>query len=546
MTEITDLQAHVASVRAALTGPGGPFEIAEDDVRGERLPAFVRRRRRLDDLLTESARWGDREYLVQGRRRLSFADHLSGVTSLAHALATRFDVGPGDRVVIFAANSPEWVVAFWATASLGAITVAANAWWSRREAHYAVERSRPRLVIADAERAPLLDGLGVPVLRIETDVVSMMAAHPGAALARPPVAEDDPAVIVYTSGTTGHPKGAVHSQRNLLSVVEYHLLNDALAAALGAGSDAPRRFLMSLPLFHIASLHNLALPRLASGDTVVVDAGRFDVERVLALIGRERVTNWAIVPTMAHRLVQHGDLARHDLSSLAAISVNSAPSSVALKDRLRAAIPAAGATLADSYGLTESCTAATVATAADLAQFPTTVGRPVATVSIEIHGSDGRRLPDGAEGEIWLRSPFTMLGYWDDEPATAAAFAAGGWLRTGDIGCLRDGLLYMTTRRSDLILRGGENVYPAEVEAVLDEHPAVRECAVFGVEHADLGQEVAAVIVLADGAQVSEEQLRAFAAERIARYKVPSRWRLSTTALPRTATGKVVRRGVTL
>jgi acyl-CoA synthetase (AMP-forming)/AMP-acid ligase II len=170
----------------------------------------------------------------------------------------------------------------------------------------------------------------------------------------------------------------------------------------------------------------------------------------------------------------------------------------------------------------------------------------VATVSIEIHGSDGRRLPDGAEGEIWLRSPFTMLGYWDDEPATAAAFAAGGWLRTGDIGCLRDGLLYMTTRRSDLILRGGENVYPAEVEAVLDEHPAVRECAVFGVEHADLGQEVAAVIVLADGAQVSEEQLRAFAAERIARYKVPSRWRLSTTALPRTATGKVVRRGVTL
>jgi acyl-CoA synthetase (AMP-forming)/AMP-acid ligase II len=304
---------------------------------------------------------------------------------------------------------------------------------------------------------------------------------------------------------------------------------------------------MSLPLFHIASLHNLAIPRLVSGDTVVIDSDRFDVDRVLGLIERERITNWAVVPTMAHRLVNHVDLHRYDLSSLAALSVNSAPSSVALKDRLRAAVPGIQSTLADSYGLTESCTAATVATAADLVQFPTTVGRAIATVRIEIRDAGGRALDDGEPGEICLRSAFNMLGYWDDATATAATFAADGWLRTGDLGYLQDGLLYMSSRRSDLILRGGENVYPAEIEAVLDEHPGVLECAVFGVEHPDLGEEVAAVIVAAPGTgEPSTDELREFAKDRLAYYKVPTRWRFTTTPLPRTATGKVVRTGVTL
>jgi acyl-CoA synthetase (AMP-forming)/AMP-acid ligase II len=264
---------------------------------------------------------------------------------------------------------------------------------------------------------------------------------------------------------------------------------------------------------------------------------------VLRLIESERITNWAIVPTMAHRIVERGSLDGFDLSTLTALSINSAPSSPELKARVRAAVPAASAALIDSYGLTEGATAATVATPVDLALFPASVGTAIPSVEISVRDADGAPLPDGEQGEIWLRSQFTMLGYWRDEPATAAAITPDGWLRTGDLGSLRAGRLYLATRRSDLILRGGENVYPAEIEAVLDEHPAVAESAVFGVDDPDLGQAVAAIVVCSG---VGVDELRAYLAERLAYYKVPAHWRLTGTRLPRTATGKVVRRGLAL
>ncbi len=548
MTAPPDASALVAAVRARLTGPGGPFELADEDIRGVRLPAFRHRRGSLLDWLADSAAYGEREYLVQGDRRLTYADHLAAVAALAEALATDYRVGPGDRVAILAANSPDWLVTFWAATSLGAIVVAGNAWWTPREAAYSLGRAEPSVVVADAKRALLLDGVAAPVLRIE-DGPAVIAAHSGAPLRPTRVTEDEPAVVMYTSGTTGHPKGAVHSHRNLLAVIEYHRYTDALAAEVAAQfglppRTGPRRFLMSLPLFHIASLHNLALPRLTSGDAIVIDAGRFDVDRVLRLVEREAITNWAIVPTMAHRLVSHEALSDYDLSSLAALSINSAPSSPALKDKVRTAVPTVQAALADSYGLTESSTAATVATPTELALHPTTVGSPIPSVQVSIRDAAGSPVPDGVEGEIWLRSQYTMLGYWRDDAATAAVLSPDGWLRTGDLGVLRDGRLFMASRRSDLILRGGENVYPAEIEAVLDEHPAVAECAVFGVDDDDLGQAVAAVVVLVAGATVDE--LAAFAAERLAYYKVPARWRLTDRALARTATGKVIRTSLTL
>jgi acyl-CoA synthetase (AMP-forming)/AMP-acid ligase II len=532
-----------AALRATLTGPGAEFELTAEDVRGAALPVFANRHTALRDWLVESAQFGEREYLVQGERRVTYAQHLDAVAAVAALLADEYTVQPGDRVAILAANSPDWVIACWASISLGAIAVAGNAWWTAREAAYSLAKADPVVVIADDKRAGLAAGLDIPVHPVDE-----LPRSGGGALPDVRPAEDDPAVIVYTSGTTGHPKGATHSQRNLLAVTEYHRYTDAMAREMAAAfgmppPPSPRRFLMSLPLFHIASLHNCALPRLATGDTVVIDSGRFDVDQVLSLVERERVTNWAIVPTMAHRIAEHDGLARYDLSSLAALSINSAPSSPALKDRVRAAVPSVQAAIADSYGLTESSTAATVATPLDLAMFPTSVGRPIPSVTVSIRGVDGQPVPDGAEGEIWLRSQFTMLGYWDDPAATAAALTSDGWLRTGDLGSLRDERLYLASRRGDLILRGGENVYPAEIEAVLDEHPAVAECAVFGVDDVDLGQTVAAIVVC-DG--VTAEQLGEFVAERLAYYKVPARWRLTRTPLQRTATGKVVRRSLSL
>ncbi|RDI68797.1 class I adenylate-forming enzyme family protein [Nocardia pseudobrasiliensis] len=547
MTNAVDAQTIAAQAAAALTGPGGPFELTVEPVLGVPIPVRRERHRSLLELLDAARAWGDKDFLVAEDRRLSFAEHHAAVEALAHALSERFGVGPGDRVGILAANTPEWVVTFWAALRLGAIPVGYNAWWAPPEIAYGLDHTSPSVVVADAKRAALLPD-SPPVLTMETDLPELIAAYTGRpGLPRPDIAEDDPAVILYTSGTSGRPKGVVHSHRNLVAVSDYHRFTDAIAAAVRGqqpgNGPSDKRFLLTSPLFHIASLHNLVVPRLVTGATVVIHQGSFDADRVLALLERERITNWGAVPTMAARLLD-GDLSRYDLSALTAFSLNAAPSSPAFHRRLRERLPAAQVALATSYGLTESGTAATVAAPAELAAYPETVGRPIIGVSVEIRDPDGKPVPDGVEGEIHVRSAYVMLGYWNDPAATAAAIDPERWLRTGDFGTVTDGRLHLSGRRSDLILRGGENVYPIEIENALDEHPAVIESAVLGVAHEDLGQEVAAVVVVADPNAVSEADLRAFVADRLAYFKVPSRWSITAKPLPRNATGKVMRRNI--
>ncbi|OYD68025.1 acetyl-CoA carboxylase carboxyltransferase component [Rhodococcus sp. OK302] len=524
-----------------LTGPGQLFEVADESVRGHVMPVFTNRAHTLREILAASVRYGDAEYLVCDELRITFADHFSRVASLAEELRRTYSIGKGDRVAILSANNAQWIVTFWAATSLGAIVVGMNAMWSAPEIDYGMKHSTPKLVVADAKRRELLGDVNVPVLSVESDVPRLSTVHVAAELPTCAIDEDDPAVILYTSGTTGRPKGATHSHRNVITANDFHRFNDALATHLGS-TPADRRFLLSNPLFHIASLHNLAVPRLSIGDTAVIYSGRFDIDRVLRLIEREQVTNWGAVPTMANRLVSHGDLSRYDLSSLKTMSLGSAPSSTVLKEKVRELLPVAGRSLGTTYGLTESSTGATLATAADLEDYPDSVGRPVVTMSVEIRDDNGHRLPDGYEGEICLRGPHVMVGYWNNESATSAALDEEGWLRTGDLGFMADGHLRVSSRRSDLILRGGENIYPVEVENVLSEHPAVQECAVVGVSHEDLGEEVAAIVVVEEPGSVTEVELLGYLRERLAKYKVPSRWRLTTEPLPRNATGKVVRK----
>ncbi|WP_174185169.1 class I adenylate-forming enzyme family protein [Nocardia barduliensis] len=544
MTKPIDPQAFVAQAAARLTGPGGRFEMVVEDVLGAPMPVVRHRKSSLREVLVAAAAHGDRDYLVTADRRISFTEHAAAVAALATALRDRYGVGKGDRVGILAANTPEWVLTFWAAQALGAIAVGYNAWWAPREVAYGVAHTSPAVLVVDAKRAALVAELDIrtPVLTMEHDVPALVTEYRTDTLPDAEIGEDDPAVILYTSGTSGRPKGAVHSHRNLVAVTDYHVFNDALAAALTGAGELPsgRRFLVTSPLFHIASLHNLVVPRLVTGDAAVLHQGSFDADRVLRLIESERITNWGAMPTMATRMLEL-DLSGYDLSSLAAFSLNSAPSSAALQQKLRDQLPVARNALVTSYGLTECSTAATLASPAELAAFPDTVGRPVVGVALEIRDSAGEVVPDGVEGEIWVRSPYVMLGYWQDEAATAKAITPDRWLRTGDIGVLEHGRLRLSGRRSDLILRGGENVYPTEIEQCLDEHPAVRECAVVGVPDADLGQQVAALVVVESSTATTEDELRAFAAERLAYYKVPARWRLTTTALPRNATGKVVR-----
>lgn len=547
MTSTVDPRLAAQQIVAGLTGPGGPFELGREEVLGSPVAVFTSRARALHELLAESVQHGDRTYIATADRRITFAEHGRLVASLAEELRSTYGIKPGDRVAIAAANSPEWIAAFWATVSIGAISVGFNAWWSPRELAYGLEHAQPALVVADAKRAAALRDSGVRVLTVEDDLPRLGSLHPDAPVPQADVAEDDPAVILYTSGTSGRPKGATHSHRNLCSVVEYHRLNDAILAAFGDPTDPrDRSYLLALPLFHIASLHNLAVPRLATGSKIALHEGAFDVDRVMRLVEAERVTNWGAVPTMASRLLEH-DLSAYDTSSLSAFALASAPSSVQFKERLRSGLPFASS-LVDSYGLTESCTAVAVATPMDLAESPGTLGRPIIGVELEVRDADDRPAPVGVEGEICVRSAFNMLGYWGDEKATRAAFRGDRWLHTGDIGTRDEqGRISLSSRRSDLIIRGGENVYPAEIEAVLTEHPDVVECLVMGVDHPDLGQEVAVVVVPAEGAAGAaglEDELASYAAAELAYYKVPTHWRFSSQPLPRNATGKVVRAAV--
>ncbi|EOM77490.1 long-chain fatty acid--CoA ligase [Rhodococcus rhodnii] len=553
MSAPPDPQAYLDQVITELTGPGGVFEVAEEDVLGARMPVMLGRRASVGELVRDSDAWGDRDYLVTRDARVSFAQHRAEVAALAAALRERHGVGRGDRVAILAANSPSWVTAFFATQVLGAIGVGMNAWWAAPEVRYGLEHSTPVVVFADAKRAAVLESLagdgvldGVTVLTLENDLPDLVAQYLGAPLDLATVDEDDPSTILYTSGTSGRPKGALHSHRNLLAVVDYHRYNDGLAAAFTGRRYEPTepselRYLLTSPLLHIASLHNLVVPRLATGSAVVMPEGGFDVDAVLSLVERERVTNWGAVPTMAARLLAHPDVEKYDLSSLRAFALASAPSSVAFKERLKERFAFARDALVDSYGLTECSTAIAAATGPELEYFPGTLGRPIITVSLEIRDPLGDWLPDGEEGEICVRSPFVMLGYWNDESATRAAIDDGRWLRTGDFGVVENGRLRLTGRRSDLILRGGENVYPTEIEQCLDEHPDVDEAAVVGVAHPELGNEVAAVVVVRDGASPNEADLRSFVESRLAYYKVPTRWRITSEPLPRNATGKIVR-----
>ncbi|WP_067440196.1 class I adenylate-forming enzyme family protein [Nocardioides jensenii] len=527
---------------ARLTGPGQRFELHEEPVRGVPMQVFRNRHRSLTELLHASAAFGDADYLVTAEGRLTFAEHHLAVAALATALREEYDVRPGDRVALCGANSTEWIVGFWATVALGAVAVGVNSMWVADEIAHGLDLTEPKVVLADGPRAALVPD-GLRVLRFETDLPALVSRHRGAAMPAVDVDEDDPAVILFTSGTSGRSKGATHSHRNVLCAVWFHLLNDAVATELGF-PPSHRRYLLATPLFHIAGLHNLAIVRLAVGDTAVLHLGRFDIDAVLRLIEKERITNWGAVPTMLTRLLEC-DLTAYDLSSLRALSVNSAPSAPVLKERLRAALPVAGAALGTTYGLTESSTGATLATAADLEVDPESVGSPVVTLQIEVRDAADAVVPDGVEGEVCLRGPQMMLGYWRNPEATAASEAPDGWFRTGDLGCLVDGHLRLSSRRSDLILRGAENVYPAEVENQLALLPDVIECIVLGVPDPDMGQAVAASVVVRPGSGVDESTLRAHLAPRLARYKTPTVWQIGTEPLPRNATGKVNRREIT-
>ncbi len=536
-------------IRAQLYGPGGPFEIVPADVLGERMDVIKNRLPSLRAMLAQSSAHADKEHLVHGERRISFAEHVALVASVARALAEQHGVGHGDRVAILAANSAEWVLSWWATVSLGGVVAALNGWWTSDEIRYGIDNSAPVLLIGDRKRLARIEGdPGVPTLEIESDFAKLEAHAPGAPLPDGPIAEDDPAVILYTSGTTGRPKGAVATHRGICGFVQTNTARAIegmmLAARSGAASTAapppPQACsLVTVPLFHMSGLFAAAVMMLAAGGKTVYRSGRFDPEDVLRLIERERVTAWSGLGSMAPRVLDHPSFANYDVSSVRNVGFGGAPTSPALQQRVRRSFPNAAGSIGLGYGLSESVAVATSIGGAELVERPTSVGRVLPTSRVEIRDPDGKPAPDGVEGEIFIKSPYLMLEYWRDPEATAESIRPGRWLATGDIGRFQDGYLYINSRARDLILRAAENVYPAEIEHRLDAHPGVAESAVVGVDHETLGQEVKAIVVPVRGAELDTEELARFVGEKLAGFKVPSLWELRREPLPRNAAGKV-------
>lgn len=538
-------------IDAKLTGPGAPFELVEEIVLGERMRVFKNRLPSLRAMLQQSALHGDKEYIVWRDRRISYAEHLQRVASIAHALQQRYGIGKGDRVAILAENRPEWVMTFWATVSLGAIAVAMNGWWTADEIRYGIEDSEPRLLIGDRKRLERWTSSrpGPEVVEMESDFAALERGAPGAALPEVPLAEDDPAVILYTSGTTGRPKGAVSSHRGIVGFCQVNTVNGLRmllsrppeAAAAPPGPAHPLCALITTPLFHMSGLYAGAVMYLAVGAKTVYRSGRFDPLDILRLIEQERVTNWSALGNMAHRVVTHPERHRFDLSSIGNIGSGGAPTSPDLQRRIRETFPRGGENMGIGYGSSESVAVVSTISGHELKRFPTSVGPILPGIEVEIRDAAGKVLAEGLEGEICVRSPYLMLEYWRKPDATAQTLLPGRWLATGDIGRIENGRLYINSRARDMILRSAENIYPVEIEHRLEEHPAVAEAAVYGVDHPELGQEVKAVVVPEAGARIDPAELQAFVAEKLAAYKVPAHWEIRSEPLPRNAVGKVLK-----
>ena len=540
-----------------LTGPGGIFEVCQEEVLGESMQVFKDRKRSLRQVLEESVNHGDLEYIVLADRRITYAQHMRLVSAAAQVMRHRWGVRKGDRVAILAENHPEWVVSFWAAVSLGAVVAALNGWWTADEIAYGIDLSEPKVLIVDEKRRQRINdcGFGVSDLRIveiERELAPLLANGSDAQLPTTEIAEDDPAVILFTSGTTGRPKGAVSSHRSICGFVQsafaagyLRLLSEQSAGGEMAPQPDQQCSLVTVPLFHLSGLYAGAVMMLALGAKTVWRLGRFDPVDVLRLIENEKVTTWAGLGSMAPRVLSHPDLENYDLSSLRNLGSGGAPTSPALQEKMRRAAPNGAAAVGLGYGLSETVTSVTMIGGRELQEHPTSVGRPSPTHSIEIRSAEGVALGEGEEGEIFVRSPYNMLEYWRNPEATAKTIRAGRWLATGDIGTMRDGRLYINSRARDMILRAAENIYPVEIENRLDEHPSVAEVAVVGVDHAELGQEVKAIVVPSPGHTVDPESLAVWVGEALASYKVPAHWEVREEPLPRNAAGKILKNVLT-
>jgi len=536
-----------------VSGPGQLFEVTERVVDGVTRRVFVNAPATLRDIF-DGARGAPETFIVYEGEEWTFDQVMTAVDEFADALVSHFGVRRGDRVALAMRNLPEWIVAFAAIVSVGGVVVSLNAWWTADELDFAITDSDPSLLVVDPERcARVLDiarRRATPVVLARGDVTEAApegVVHwvdivvRGATMPKVELSRDDDATILYTSGTTGQPKGAVSTHDAICQTLM------AFSAGLvieghrrGPRDHAPRdptSFILIVPLFHVTGCVPVMLSCFSWHFRLVM-MYRWEPAAALRLIERYRVTNVVGVPTQAWDLVNFEGLANFDTSSLVTVGGGGAPAPPALVARVESAFAHGRPNLA--FGMTESNAYGPQNYGDDYQARPNSTGQtPTVVMDVEIRGESGAVLGPGDVGEIWVSGPTLFRGYWRD-PAATAQTLVDGWLRTGDLGYLdEEGFLYVEDRLKDMILRGGANVYCAEVEAAIYDHPAVLEAAVCGVPDERLGEAVGAVVVLRPGERLDEDQLTAFLASRLAHYKIPTRVAFSSERLPVGATGKI-------
>ncbi|MFH8517515.1 class I adenylate-forming enzyme family protein [Streptomyces gelaticus] len=542
-------------VEAALTGPGAPFAVVrvEDGAHAGSL-VYADGPRTLREFVETTWAFGDRPFLVSREHSYSYAEFFAAASALACRMTGTYGLRRGDRAVVAMRNHPEWQIAFWAAQLAGLVAVPLNAWWTEDEFTYALDDCGPRVLLVDGERLPRVAGWaaknGARVLVFHGDETvpdgaeryeDLPAPDP---LAGPPEVEirpEDDATIIYTSGTTGRPRGAVATHLAQAGAVinpRFHAAASALGRGVVPGQGPAPVSLLTFPFFHVAAFTGFYAAMAAGGTLVLMR--KWDAAEALRLIREHGVTHYAGVPATALQLLAAAEQAGDGLESLQMLNTGGAAAPPDLVTRLTARYgdrvePRNG------YGLTETCGGVLANFGAEYRLHPDSVGRPTPATEVRIAGPAGEPLPEGEVGELWLRGQSLFRGYWRDEAATGRAFA-DGWFRTGDLAVVREGRVCVVDRIKDMVIRGGENVYCVEVEAVLHDHPDVEDAAVLGVAHPVLGEEVAAVVRLRAGAGVTAEELRAHVGRSLAAFKVPAHVLVREEPLPRNPTGKVLKR----
>ncbi|MDJ0869604.1 MAG: class I adenylate-forming enzyme family protein [Myxococcota bacterium] len=543
---------------STLTAPGGQFEIVEVPVRGQTLRAYKNAPPDLRALWQLSAAHGDKDYLVYGDERWTFERAHREVASIASWLLAH-GVAPGDRVAIAMRNYPEWLLSYWACTSVGIAAVGVNAWWTGPELAYGVQDSDPKVIIADAERLDRIAAhageigerilVGVRLPEERDGIVPFRSLCDGPTTL--PEVEIDPdadACIFYTSGTTGRPKGAQLTHRGCVNnVVSMAFSNvvQAMAVAAAKGSQpgggnplagAPSALVVT-PLFHVTANNCVAQSMTLAGGKLV-HMYKWDPAEALRLIEAEQITVMSGVPVMARELIAHPDFAKRNTSSLKTLAGGGAQLQPDLVHKIEESVETARP--GTGYGMTETCGIITSIGADFFVDRPESVGPAMPCFETRIVDRDGNELAVGETGELCVRGAQVIKGYLNRDEATAETIE-DGWLRTGDIARLdEDGFIYIVDRAKDMVLRGGENIYCAEVESAIFAHDAVAECTVFGVPDDRLGEEVGAAVVTSD--TLGADELRDFLRARLAAFKVPRYIWFVDDALPRNANGKYMKR----